>query len=427
MIRRFLIHVVALGTVLAATPAADIGTSDQPLAVQGRDAAASDWPQWRGPDRNGLSKEKGLLQQWPSSGPPLAWSISSLGAGYGSMAIAGDRIFVQGARNRQSIVYALNRADGKGLWSKAIGGEGTNDRGSGPRGTPTVDGDRVYALTEQGDLICLKAADGTAVWQRNILADFRGRQIPWLISESPLVDGDSVIVTPGGPKAGIVALDKLTGKTKWASEELSDEAGYASPIAADVQGVRVVMTLTQRAGVGVRASDGKLMWRYQQVANDTANVATPVFHESKVFYTSNYGTGAALLGLTAQSGEVKAQEIYFTREMQNHHGGVVLVDGYLYGFHNAILTCMDFATGKTQWRDRSVGKGTLTYADGNLYLFSEDNVIGLAAASPAGYREKGRFKISDQGWPSWAHLVVSGGRMYVRNQGMLMAYDVRAR
>jgi outer membrane protein assembly factor BamB len=285
----------------------------------------------------------------------------------------------------------------------------------------------VYVLTEEGALACLKAEDGTAVWQRNILADFNGHQLEWLISESPLVDGNNVIVTPGGPRAGIVALDKMTGRTVWTSQQLSDRAGYASPIAADVQGVRVVMTLTSSAGVGVRASDGKLMWRYQQVANNTANVATPIFYDNKVFYTSNYGTGGALLGLTAKDGEVTAQQIYFTREMQNHHGGVVLVDGYLYGFHNAILTCLEFATGKTMWRHRSVGKGSVTYADHDLYIQSEDNVVGLAIASPSGYEERGRFRIDDQGLPSWAHPVVSGGRLYIRNQTRLAAYDVRAR
>jgi len=385
-----------------------------------------DWPQWQGPDRNGLSKETGLLKQWPSGGPPQRWSIGGLGAGYGSIAVKGDQIFVQGARERQSIVNVFDRATGKGLWSKALGAAGTNDRGPGPRGTPTVDGDRMYVLTENGQLACLRVRDGTEVWQRNILREFNGRQIPWLISESPLVDGNLVVVTPGGPRAGMVALDKMSGKTVWISDQLSDEAGYASPIAADVQGVRVYMTLTSSAGVGVRASDGKLMWRFQPVANGTANVATPVFAENKVFYTSNYGTGAALLGLTAQNGEVNAQQIYFTREMQNHHGGVVLVNGYLYGFHNTILVCLDFATGKLQWRDRSVGKGSLTYADGNLYLLSEDNVVGLAAATPAGYQEKGRFKIPDQGLPSWAHPVVSGGVLYIRNQATLTAYDVKA-
>jgi outer membrane protein assembly factor BamB len=390
---------------------------------------AFDWPQWHGPDRTGLSKETGLLQHWPASGPPVAWSVSGLGAGYGSLAVKGDRIFVQAlhAAERTSTVSSLNRADGKLVWRKSIGRSGYNDRGPGPRGTPTLDGDRLYALTENGDLACLAAADGAIRWQRNILADFSGRQIPWLISESPLVDGNNVIVTPGGPKAGIVALDKMTGKTVWTSQQLSDEAGYSSPIAADVQGVRVIMTLTSSAGVGVRASDGKLMWRHEPVANDTANIATPVFHDNKVFYTSGYGVGAALLGLTAQAGEVKAQQIYFTREMQNHHGGVVLVNGYLYGFHNSILTCLEFATGKMMWRDRSVGKGTLMYADGNLYLQSESHVVGLAEASPAGYKEKGRFHIQDQGFPSWAHPVVSGGRLYVRDQGMLAAYDIKAR
>jgi hypothetical protein len=273
----------------------------------------------------------------------------------------------------------------------------------------------------------LKAQDGTSVWQRNILRDFRGRNIQWLISESPLVDGNHVIVTPGGSGAGMVALDKMTGKTVWSSKELSDEAGYASVIAADVQGVRTLMTLTADAAVGVRASDGKLMWRYRQVANRTANITTPIFHDNKVFVSSAYDTGAALLQLTNQGGEVRAKEIYFTRNMQNHHGGLVLVNGYLYGFHNAILTCLEFATGKVVWRDRSVGKGSVSYADGHLYLQGEDNLVGLAEATPAGYREKGRFRIADEGLPTWSHPVVSGGRLYIRNQRILTSYDLRPR
>jgi outer membrane protein assembly factor BamB len=402
-----------------------IGLIAAAMAVASGQSASTDWPQWRGPDRSGVSRESGLLKQWPSNGPAVLWSSPNLGAGYGSIATSGDRIFVQGLRNRQSIVSALNRADGKGVWSKAIGPGVENDRGPGPRSTPTVDGDRLYVLTENGDLACLKH-DGTMVWQRNILKDFGARNIGWLISESPLVDGNQVIVTPGGRGATMVALDKMTGQTIWTSKELSDEAGYSSPVVADVQGVRTVMTLTAEAGVGVRASDGKLMWRYRTAANNTANIATPVFFDNKVFYTSDYGTGGGLLSLRAEGGEVKAQEIYFTREMQNHHGGVVLVNGYLYGYHNSILTCLEFATGKVAWRNRSVGKGALSYADGNLYILGEDFVVGLVEATPAAYREHGRFKIRDAGLPAWAHPVVSGGRLYIRNQSDLTTYDVRA-
>jgi outer membrane protein assembly factor BamB len=393
----------------------------------GQSRPSTDWPQWQGPERTGVSRETGLLKEWPPSGPPRVWTVSGFGTGYGSVAIAGGRLFVQGSNGRQSFVFSQSQADGKNVWSKALGRAGTNDRGSGPRGTPTVDGDRVYILTENGDLWCLKVEDGTFVWRRNILDDFGGRNISWLISESPLVDGNRLIVTPGGPGAAIVALDKMTGKTIWTTRELSDEAGYSSPIVADVQGVRTVMALTGDAGVGVRASDGKLMWKYGRVANRTANVTTPIFADNKVFYTSAYGTGAALLELMAQGDAVAAREVYFTREMQNHHGGVVLVNGYLYGFSNSVLTCLEFATGRTMWRHRSVGKGSLTYADGHLYLLSEDNVVGLAEASPAGYREKGRFEIADEGLPSWAHPVVSGGRLYIRNQGTLTAYDVTGR
>jgi hypothetical protein len=283
----------------------------------------------------------------------------------------------------------------------------------------------LYVLTEVGDLACLRVQDGSVVWQRNILQDFGGRNLGWLISESPLVDGTQVIVSPGGRGAGMAALDKMSGKTIWTTKELHDQAGYASSIVADVQGVRTIMTLTSEAGVGVRASDGKLMWRYQQVANDTANIATPLYQDNRVFYSSDYGTGGALLALRAEGGEVRAQEVYFTRDMQNHHGGIVLVNGYLYGFNNSILTCMEFATGKVMWRHRSVGKGSLMYADGRLYILSENNVVGLAEASAAGYRETGRFTIPDQGLPSWAHPVVSGGRLYLRNQGILTAFDVR--
>ena len=387
--------------------------------------AAADWPQWQGVDRTRISSETGLLKAWPAAGPRVVWTATRLGSGYGSMAVAGDRVFVQGTRGRDSVVIGLNRVDGKEVWAKALGVSQMDDRGPGPRSTPTVDGDRLYVLTENGDLACLKT-DGTMVWQRNILRDFRGQQLQWLISESPLVDGTDVVVSPGGQGAGIVKLDKMTGKTVWTSKELSDTAGYSSIVAADVQGVRTYLTFTADAGVGVRASDGKLMFRYANAANRTANITTPVFSNNRVFFTSAYGTGGGLLDLTARNGSVSAKEVYFTRDMKNHHGGVVLVDGYLYGFNDSILNCLEFATGKVMWRDRSVGKGSVTFADGHLYLQSEDNLVGLAEATAAGYRETGRFTIPDKGLPSWAHPVLADGRLYVRNQDTLLVYDIKA-
>ena len=390
--------------------------------------AAPDWPQWQGPDRTRLSKETRLLKEWPAGGPPLVWTASGLGTGYGSMAVAGNRVYLQGARGSNSFVIALNRADGKEVWSKSLGPVETrmrSERGTGPRGTPTVDGDRLYVLTENGDLACLKT-DGSILWQLNILKEFGGSQLQWLISESPLVDGPHVVVSPGGPGAAMVKLDKMTGKTVWTSKDLSDTAAYSSIIAEEVQGVRTYMTFTASAGVGVRASDGKLMFRYPNAANRTANVATPVYSDNKVFFASAYGTGGGLLNLTVQNGEVAATEAYFTREMKNHHGGMVLVDGYLYGYNDLILTCLEFATGKRMWVDRSVGKGSVTYADGQLYIQGENNLVGLVEATSVGYREKGRFEIPDKGQLSWAHPVISDGRLYVRNQDTLLVYDIKA-
>ena len=388
-------------------------------------ATEPDWPQWRGPERNGISKETGLQKSWPAAGPKKLWSIKDLGDGYGTVSIKGSRIYLQAGKGSDSSVYSFNRADGKILWNKKLSAKGGNDRGDGPRGTPTIDGDKMYVLTENGELACMDAGDGGTVWRKNILEEYNGRNPHWLLSESPLIDGNVLYVTPGGPDATIVAMDKSTGKTIWTSKGLSDPAGYSSCIPATVAGVKCIATLTGKAGVGVRASDGKPMWRYEPVSNRTANVATAIFNDNRIYYTSAYGTGGGLLSLKAEGGEVKMQEIYFNKDMMNHHGGVVLVNGYLYGFSNAILTCMEFSTGKVMWRDRSVGKGSVTYAEGMLYLLGEKYVAGLAEASPEAYKEKGRFEIEDLGLPSWAHPVVCGGKLYLRNQGILSCYDIK--
>ena len=359
--------------------------------------------------------------------PSQLWSISELGRGYGTVTATEDRLFVQGTRDGRSTIFALDRSTGRTIWSQDLGRDLSQNRGGGPRGTPTLDGDLIYALTENGDLACLKSEDGSLVWHRNILQEFKGRNPNWHISESPLIDGDRLIVTPGGPDASVVALDKKTGSTIWTSTGLSDPAGYSSCLAVDVEGLHIILAFTARAAVGLRASDGKLQFSYSRVANRTANITTPIFHDNKVFFTSAYSTGAALLQLRREGDSVTSEEVYFTRNMQNHHGGVILLEGHLYGFSNSILTCLDFQTGEVVWKDRSVGKGSLAYSDGYLYLLGEKNIVGLAEATPEGYREKGRFNIPDQGWPSWAHPVIDRGTLFIRNQGMLTAYDATAK
>lgn len=228
------------------------------VVTGGQSLPEGDWPQFRGPDRIGLSKEIGLMKEWPAPGPPQLWSVSDLGAGYGAISVKGDRIFVQGLKDGRSVVSSLERSKGTLVWSKSLGPGLDDEQGAGPRGTPTVDGDRVYVLTENGNLASLRAQDGSVLWQRDILTEFGAKNIQWKIGESPLVDGNNLIVTPGGRSAGMVALDKMSGKTIWTSSDLNDQAGYASVIVADVRGVRTYMTFTSSAGVGVRASDGVL-------------------------------------------------------------------------------------------------------------------------------------------------------------------------
>jgi outer membrane protein assembly factor BamB len=416
---------------LALLPSAALAQQSRPAAAkkpaaQTPPSPAADWPQWHGPNRDNISTETGLLKAWPSGGPKLLWTVKTLGSGYGSLALKGDRIYVQGTRGSDSVVFALDRSDGRAIWHARIGPALDQDRGGGPRGTPTLDGELIYAISENGDLACIRDKDSFVAWHRNMLKDYDGQNPNWHISESPLIDGNNVIATPGGSRGGIVAFDKKSGKEVWASRELTDTAGYASCIIADVGGVRTIMNLMSSAGVGVRANDGKLLWEYEKPANNVANCTTPVYRNNKVFYTSAYGTGGGLLALTPQDGHIKTQEVYFNREMQNHHGGVILLKDHLYGSSAAILTCMEFETGKVAWKDRSVGKGSLTYADGMLYVLSESNTMGLVEATPSGYVEKGRFNIEDQGRPSWAHPVVCDGKLYIRNQSVLSCYDVRA-
>ena len=353
--------------------------------------ALDDWPQWRGPRRDGVSTERGLLKSWPNGGPPLAWKAAGAGEGYSSFAVSGGRLFTLGARAEREFVVAYDVATGKRLWETPHGGRFTNDRGDGPRSTPTVDGNRLYTFGASGDLTALDAASGKIAWTVNVIRDFGGQNINWGLSESPLVTGDRVIVSPGGRDASIVAVNKASGKLLWKSQ--GDRAGYSSAV---LHGSAASIRLSSSPASGRWASTSRTAaccGATTASRTGSPNIATPIVRGDHVFLSSDYGTGAALLQLTAEGGAVNAREVYFTREMRNHHASSVLVADHLYGFSSAILTAMRFDTGEVAWQDRSVGKGSLVYADDRLYLFSEGGVVALAEATPEAYREHGRFSL----------------------------------
>ncbi|MBM3810345.1 MAG: polyvinylalcohol dehydrogenase [Acidimicrobiia bacterium] len=381
------------------------------------------WPQWRGPNRDGVSPEKGLLQRWPEGGPKLVWKAQGLGEGYSSMSVADGRIYTQGQRGEVQYVMAFDAATGKKLWETANGRPYRERRGDGPRGMPTIEGNRLWAYAADGSLICVEAATGKKIWGYNAVEKFGGSVPHWGISESPLIDGDRLIAVTGGSGASVVALNKATGDLVWKSQ--SDDAAYSSAVIAVTGGVRQLLTFTERGALGLRADNGELLWRYAQVANRTANVATPIYRDGHAFYSSDYGTGAALLKLEAQGGSVKASEVYFTREMRNHHATSVLVGDTLYGFSSSVLTAMKFLTGEVAWRDRSVGKGSLIFAEGHLYCFGENGEVALVEATPEGYKEKSRFRLTIGSRPSWAHPAIADGRLYLRDQDTLYSYGIR--
>jgi outer membrane protein assembly factor BamB len=400
-----------------------------------------DWPQWQGPDRTAMSKETGLLKEWPKDGPPLAWKAKGIGGGYSTPSVAAGRIFGMGYRDNDEVVWALDEKDGKELWSTVIA---TADKRigykEGSRCTPTVDGDLVYALGTGGDLVCLGVKDGKEVWHKNFPKDFGGRMMSgWGYSESPLIDGDKLICTPGGKDATLVALDKKTGETVWkCAVPGGDGAGYASAVAIDFGGQREYVQFLGRGVVGISAADGKFLWRYNKCANGTANAATPIYHDGYVFAASAYNKGGGLVKLSKdEQGSVKAEEVYFTDKMQNQHGGMILLDGYLYGANGGngggFLVCLDFKTGKVMWderntKERRAPKGSVALADGRLYYRHEDGTMTLLEPSPKEYLERGRFKQPDRsGKNAWPHPVIANGKLYLRDQDVLLCYDVKAK
>ncbi len=388
-------------------------------------AQTVEWFQWRGPNRDGHSSETGLLKEWPSSGPREIWRATGAGTGFSSFSASNNRLFTLGARGNVEYVIAFDASTGNRLWEVANGQRFRNDMGDGPRSTPTVDGDRVYAFGGTGELVCLDAASGKKLWSVNVVSQFGGVTPYWGYSESPLIVGDRIILNAGGRRASIVAINKANGQTIW--QQHSDEAGYSSPMLLRTGSLQQVVFFTGQRGLAVDPRDGRLLWTYNRASNSTANIATPVIHGNRVFFSSDYGTGAALVEVRAAGNIASAQEVYFTRDMRNHHASSVIVGDHIYGFSSSILTALKFDTGEMAWRNRSVGKGSLIYADERLYLYSEQGTVGLAEATPTEYRERGRFSIKASGPPTWSHPIITNGRLIIRDQDTIYAYDVKAK
>jgi outer membrane protein assembly factor BamB len=398
-------------------------------------SAAADWPQWRGPDRNDVSKETGLLKSWPEGGPKPLWTNEDAGIGYSGPAIVGDRLYTMGAREDKEYVYALDTSTGKQIWSTEIGPLLENSYGGGPRGTPTVDGTVLYTLSGKGNLVCVDTADGKKQWSKNLPEDFGGGTPHWGYAESPLVDGEKIICTPGGRQGSVVALNKKTGDRIWQSSELTDPAGYSSIMIGDAGGVHEYVQVTMKGVAGVAAADGKLLWHFLQPSYRTAVIPSPIIEGNFVYATAGYGAGCNLLKLSPDGmNGIKEEEVYGNKNMDNKHGGVVLVDGYLYGWtdHGNAWICQDFKTGEVVWESKKLGRGSITYADGHLYCYSEKKgTCVLIDASPKGWHEKGRFNIPQETSlrsPSggiWTHPVVANGRLYLRDQELLFCFDVK--
>ena len=403
------------------------------FAVSSVFAASGDWPQWRGPNHDGISTETGLLRDWPEGGPKLAWEIKGIGAGYASVSIFGNRIYTAGDKGEESFVEALNLSDGKPVWSAKLGKAGPvgQPQFEGPRATPTTDGELVFAVSQWGEMVCLKADTGKEVWRKDYTTDFGGAPPLWGYAESPLIDGDKVVVTPGGSQGAVVALNKKTGELIWQSKEFTDAAHYSSLIIADPGGVRQYITLTPSSVAGIAAANGKLLWKAPR-KGQVAVIPTPVYSDGYVYVTSGYGAGCSLFKINSDSGKYSAEQVYANRVMVNHHGGVVKVGDFIYGYSDGKgWTCQDFKTGDAKWQDKQkLGKGSVSFADARLYLRQEDRkgTVALIEASPEGYHEHGRFDQPDRSSKnSWPHPVVADGRLYLRDQDVLLCYDVKAR
>ena len=392
-------------------------------------SAGDDWLQWRGANRADRSNETGLLQQWPEDGPKQQWLFDQAGLGYAGFSIVDGNLYTMGLEGSEEFALCIDAETGKEKWRTTIGPKYSNSWGNGPRSTPTIDGEHVYCMSASGSLACLTTADGKLVWDRKM--DELGGRVPnWGYAESPLVEGDLVVCTPGGEKGSIAALNKKTGETVWQCAELTEPAHYSSIIAADINGSRQLVQLLVKKVVGVDAKAGKLLWETDW-NGQTAVIPTPVFENGIVYVTSGYGAGCAAFRIGEGN---QVQELYRNKVMKNHHGGAIAVDDHVYGYSDDVgWVCQNLDDGKMVWNDKkSVTKGAISYADGRFYHVQEsDGQVLLIKADPSGYEEKGRFTLSPQterrakSGRIWVHPVISDGKLYLRDQEYIYCFDVK--
>lgn len=392
-------------------------------------AQAADWPQWRGANRDDISAETGLLKKWPASGPKKVWMFDDAGLGYSGFSIVGDTLYTMGARDAVEYVIAVDVTTGKEKWSTEAGALYTNGWGDGPRSTPTIDGDHLYTIAGRGNLVCLATATGRKVWEVSMTDDLGGKLQSWGYTESPIIEGDLVVCTPGGSEGTLAAFDKKTGKKKWQTKDWTDNAQYSSIIGVTHNGGRQLIQLTMQTLAGVDPNNGKVLWT-SEFPGKTAVIPTPIFKDGQVFVAAGYGVGCQSVKIGAGN---KVEKLYENTNMVNHHGGVVLVGDHLYGYsEKGGWTCMELKTGEVVWADKSAKKGAIHCADGMLYLLEEDSgTVVLIEASPKGWNEKGRFVIEPQTTQRnpkgkvWTHPVVANGKLYLRDQELLFCFDVK--
>ncbi|MFO7973832.1 MAG: PQQ-binding-like beta-propeller repeat protein [Candidatus Hydrogenedentota bacterium] len=395
------------------------------VVLIGSMAWGADSPRFRGPNRDGKFPETGLLKEWPEDGPPIVWAANGIGEGYASPSIVGDTVYVPGMQDGQGVLFVLDLA-GNIKGRHPYGPETTTKQAPGPRSTPTIDGDRLYLISGLGLVTCFQLPDCEILWQVDIIKRFEGKMITWSLAESPLIDGDNLICTPGGPDASVVALNKMTGDTVWTSKGWSEPSAYCSPDVFEVGGRRIIVTMTAKSVVGLDAATGEVLWSHFHETDYDIHAVTPVLEGRMLYYTAGYGSGGGMLLLSEDGSSITPK--WSDKNLDCQHHGIVLLDGYIYGtgHKGSKLICLELETGKLMWETREVRQGVVIYADGMLYVYEgpRTGVVSLVKATPEGFARTGAFKVTQGGGNHWAHPVISGKRLYIRHGDALIAYDI---